>query len=142
MSAAINVWINTRDRSAAAAEFDKTLDQVRYSVVSDEAARDILSIIPGDVVADLEARADQCWTGYRQVLGGRYLPTEVDSATISVQACVCRELSRAVGSLQVPESRVRAIQYLNKSLVYTSAEQTRYTEAREACISLTVRFEG
>ena len=130
MSAAINVWINTRDRSAAAAEFDKTLDQVRYSVVSDEAARDILSIIPGDVVADLEARADQCWTGYRQVLGGRYLPTEVDSATISLQACVCRELSRAVGSLQVPESRVRAIQYLNKSLVYTSAEQTRYTEAR------------
>ena len=94
MSAAINVWINTRDRSAAAAEFDKTLDQVRYSVVSDEAARDILSIIPGDVVVDLEARADQCWTGYRQVLGGGYLPTEVDSATISVQACVCRELSR------------------------------------------------
>lgn len=35
-----------------------------------------------------------CWTGYRQVLGGNYLPTEVDAATDAVQRCVCRELNR------------------------------------------------
>jgi len=34
------------------------------------------------------------WTGYRQVLGGKYRPPEIDTATVSVQACVCRELNR------------------------------------------------
>jgi hypothetical protein len=94
VAAAVDVWVNTRNETAAAAEFDKTLVTVRNSAVSHEAAHELVSIIPSDVIADLEGRADQCWTGYRQVLGGKYLPTEVDSATVSVQACVCRELNR------------------------------------------------
>jgi hypothetical protein len=93
VSAAAGVWRSTRNQAAAAREFDRTLAAVQASPESLAAANE-LSIIPADIVADLERRADQCWTGYRKVLGGKYLPTEIDEATLSVQACVCRELSR------------------------------------------------
>jgi hypothetical protein len=93
-AAAIGVWQKSRDKKEAAAAFDKAYVEERESSRSKDAAQELLSIIPPDVVVGLESRADLCWTGYRTVLGGQYLPDEVDRATDAVQACVCRELRR------------------------------------------------
>jgi hypothetical protein len=84
----------TRDKSQAASSFDETLSAKRRSSDTEKAAEELVKIIPPDVISLLESRADLCWTGYRTVLGGVYLPDEVDRATDAVQACVCRELRR------------------------------------------------
>ena len=93
-AAAIGVWQKSRDKGQAAKAFDTKFTQTRESVDSKGAAEELVAIIPPDVIKDLESRADHCWTSYRNVLGGEYLPDEVDSATIAVRACVCRELRR------------------------------------------------
>jgi len=94
VAAAVEAWISYRDRNKAAQAFDVTYRQTLSSPEAAAAAKELVSIIPEEVIKDLEARADTCWTGYRNVLGGPYLPDEVDKATVSVQACVCRELGR------------------------------------------------
>jgi hypothetical protein len=91
---AIQAWQSTRDRRKAARVFDETYDKTLHAPESKKAAEQLVAIIPPEVIKDLEGRADACWTGYRKVLGGEFLPDEVDKATDSVQACVCRELWR------------------------------------------------
>jgi hypothetical protein len=92
--AAIDLWQRNRDKQKAAEAFDQTYTATRDSKQGEAAARDLADVIPPEVLTDLEARADLCWTGYRTVLGGKYLPDEVDRATDAVKACVCRELWR------------------------------------------------
>jgi hypothetical protein len=93
-AAAVQAWYRYRDAKLAAATFDTTYQQTLVSPETAAAADELAAIIPQEVIKDLEGRADQCWTGYRNVLGGDYLPDEVDKATESVQGCVCRELGR------------------------------------------------
>lgn len=93
-ASAIKVWQETRNHRKAADAFDKTFSKERDSQHADAAANQLVTIIPGEVIQDLEGRADLCWTGYRTVLGGEYLPDEIDRATKAVKACVCRELRR------------------------------------------------
>jgi hypothetical protein len=93
-AAAIGVWQKSRDSKRAAKSFDQTFTTVRESPSAHSAAQELVQIIPHEVISALEARADSCWTGYPAVLGGDYLPNEVDQATTAVQACVCRELRR------------------------------------------------
>lgn len=94
VAAAVRAWVAFRDRKKAADAFDSTFTHDLNSAEAQAAAKELLDIIPVKVIEDLERRADDCWTGYRKVLGGDYLPDEVDKATDSVQACVCRELRR------------------------------------------------
>jgi hypothetical protein len=94
VAAAVEAWISYRDRNRAARAFDLVYRDTLSSPEAADAAKELESIIPEEVIKDLESRADGCWTGYRKVLGGPYLPDEVDKATVSVQACVCRELGR------------------------------------------------
>ncbi len=94
VASAVQAWIAYRDRHKAAEVFDQTYAAMLQSKEAHAAAEELAAIIPEDVIKDLEKRADTCWTGYRAVLGGDFLPNEIDSATISVQACVCRELGR------------------------------------------------
>jgi len=91
---AVQTWLRLRDPARAAAEFDTTFDRSFASSETAAAASELVAIIPPEVIKELEARADKCWTGYRKVLGGDFLPDEVDHATASVQGCVCRELRR------------------------------------------------
>ena len=93
-AAAFQVWQRIRDKDAAAKAFDETFRNTQKSREAHEAAQQLITIAPEGVIRDLEGRADECWTGYRRVLGGPYLPDEVDKATDAVQACVCRELTR------------------------------------------------
>ena len=93
-ASAIGVWQKSRDKKKAAKEFDEKFEEIKKSSEAQEAAVELLNSIPNDVIKDLEARADRCWTSYRKVLGGEFLPDEVDDATEAVQACVCRELGR------------------------------------------------
>ena len=92
--ASIQVWQRTRDSSAAAQEFDREFNRAQYAPETLAAAEELLSIAPTEVIEDLENRADECWVGYRKVLGGDYLPEEIDKASDSVKHCVCRELWR------------------------------------------------
>jgi len=92
--AAIQVWQNTRNKDSAAKEFDSVFHAVKDKPETIAAAQELVGIAPLEVIQDLERRADECWTGYRNVLGGKYLPEEIDKATVSVKACVCRELRR------------------------------------------------
>ena len=55
-----------------------------------------MQVAPPEIVGVLEGRAEKCWTSYRAVLTGEFLPEEIDNATSAVQACVCRELNRIV----------------------------------------------
>ena len=93
-AAAVKAWVGYRDRQKAVEAFDGTFKRTLESPEARAAAEELVKIIPEEVIKDLESRADTCWTGYRKVLGGDYLPDEVDKATESVQACVCRELTR------------------------------------------------
>lgn len=93
-SAAVQAWYRHRDARRAAATFDETYDSALASPEAAAAAEELIAVIPEQVIKDLEARADNCWTGYRRVLGGDYLPNEIDHATDAVQGCVCRELWR------------------------------------------------
>ena len=103
--AAVQVWRETRDGRAAAEEFDRTFERARDAPETREAAEQLVRIAPLEVIEHLERRADRCWTGYRDVLGGDFLPDEVDRATVSVQSCVCRELSRIhdINGGEIPE---------------------------------------
>ena len=92
--ASIQVWRKSRDSSAAAQEFDREFDRAKDAPETLAAAEELLSIAPREVIEDLEERADECWNGYRKVLSGDYLPNEIDKASDSVKACVCRELWR------------------------------------------------
>jgi hypothetical protein len=93
-AAAVQVWYRYRDAKEAAATFDGTYHDTLASPEATDAAKELVAIIPEDVIKDLETRADHCWTGYRKVLGGDFLPDEIDQATEAVQSCVCRELRR------------------------------------------------
>ncbi|HSS79315.1 MAG TPA: hypothetical protein VLV54_21520 [Thermoanaerobaculia bacterium] len=93
-AAAVQVWYKSRDSKEAAATFDAVHDKVLASPETAAAAEQLVAIIPEEVIEDLETRADNCWTGYRRVLGGDFLPDEIDHATDAVQGCVCRELGR------------------------------------------------
>jgi hypothetical protein len=92
--AAVQAWHHFRDAHKAAATFDATYREALTSPDASDAAEELAAIIPEHVITDLEGRADSCWNSYRNVLGGDYLPAEVDKATDAVQACVCRELGR------------------------------------------------
>ena len=89
VATAAQAWRKHREAKLAAAAFDTTYHKTLASPEATAAAEELAAIIPADVIKDLEARAEQCWTGYRDVLGGDYLPNEVDKATGSVQ---CRAL--------------------------------------------------
>jgi hypothetical protein len=91
---AVQLWTTFRDKRRAADTFDETFKRVLSSPQSRDAALELVAIVPEEVLADLEDRARRCWTRYQDVLRGPYLPAEVDEATESVQACVCRELKR------------------------------------------------
>ena len=93
-AAAIGVWQRYRDTERAAKTFDEEFAIAKASPEARRAAEQLVEIIPHKVVEDLEKRADKCWTGYRRVLGGGFLPDEVDDATDAVKQCVCRELGR------------------------------------------------
>ena len=94
VAAAVQAWVAYRDRHKAIEAYDVTFKHALGSPEARAAAEELVAIIPEEIIKDLEGRADTCWTGYRNVLGGDYLPDEVDKATDSVQACVCRELKR------------------------------------------------
>jgi len=96
VSAAINIWKSTRNRQAAAQTFDATFAEVQRSPAATAAAQQLMQVAPPEIVGVLEGRAEKCWTGYRDVLIGEFLPEEIDNATAAVQACVCRELNRIV----------------------------------------------
>jgi hypothetical protein len=94
VAAGVAAWRATRSPAEAAVLFDKTMEHLKTSQDANLAAVQLSQLVPFEVIHSLELRAAKCWTGYRQVLDGNYLPQAIDEATESVQACVCQELGR------------------------------------------------
>lgn len=91
---AIDVWIRYRDSQRAEEAFRREQEEAPKTPQIQTEARALATIIPQDILDSLIARAERCWTGYKAVLEGRYLPDEVDDATEAVKSCICRELKR------------------------------------------------
>jgi hypothetical protein len=94
LSKAIDVWVKRRDGRQAFAAFDEGKRVAHLSNAVIQESRIIDGIIPPDILDAITRRAQRCWSQYREVLQGAYLPGEIDEATESVKACICRELNR------------------------------------------------
>lgn len=94
LATSIGVWQKSRDGKKAAKVFDESYTKIRNSSESRLAAQELIGLMPKDILESLERRAEHCWSGYKGVLEGGFLPNEVDEATESVKACICRELRR------------------------------------------------
>lgn len=94
MFQAIQTWITYRDSQRAARVFSETLKVAPALRATQLQAYQLRSIVPEPVLSTMEGRARKCWERFDNVLNGQYLPDEVDEATASVKACICRELSR------------------------------------------------
>lgn len=94
---AVQTWIASRDSGRAAAAFSNTISTATLSPALVNAANQLASLAPPQVVTALGNRVQACWTKYVDILnapGGSYLPQDIDDATEAVKACVCRELKR------------------------------------------------
>lgn len=91
---AIDTWINYRDSQRAAQEFDLRMAQAQAEPAIRQQAELLATLVPQPVLDTMGDRARRCWDQYHDVLKGGYLPGEIDEATQSVKACICRELRR------------------------------------------------
>ena len=94
VGAAIGIWRGRRNQEEASKAFDEALAKTRDSAEAEQAAAELVNVMPEDVLKMMESRAELCWVGYKTVVDGKFLPDEIDRATDAVRACVCRELRR------------------------------------------------
>ena len=90
---AVQTWLAVRDYRAAAQAGDAGF---RSGATDQQAAGELATLVPREVLADMTKRVKGCWEKYRSVLNDdqEYLPDEVDNATEAVKRCICRELRR------------------------------------------------
>jgi len=93
----IQTWFQVRDSRQAQQAFDERFRSARVDSEVRLQAEDLAQIVPAHILEQMAARVFRCWESYGDVLKGGFLPSEVDEATESVQACLCRELKRIYG---------------------------------------------
>src|SRR5688500_5817157 len=86
---AIDTWVGYRDSRRAAEAFRREQQAAEESIQVAQEARSLADIVPIDVLNVMTSRAERCWSRYREVLDGSFLPAEVDEATSAVKACIC-----------------------------------------------------
>jgi hypothetical protein len=91
---AVDTWVNYRDSQRAAQEFELRMARALLEPTTREQAQVLANVVPQAVLDTMGERARRCWDQYHDVLTGGYLPGEIDAATQSVKACICRELRR------------------------------------------------
>lgn len=74
----------------------RELVQSRVDDKLEREAVEINTLVPHNILSRFEKRVQNCWDSYNEVLAeeGGYLPGEIDEASISLIACICRELRR------------------------------------------------
>lgn len=103
---AIDTWVKYRDSKRAADAFKNEIS-AKKSLQVEQEAHVLLEIIPFEILERMTERTERCWTRYKDVLDGEYLPSEVDEATEAVKACICRELNRIVKlGQQIPPGKL------------------------------------
>ena len=107
---AVQVWYASQNLAQARSAFDKGFASAQKSLAVEEEARAIARVVPQEVLDDITERAQRCWSRYREVLNGDYLPAEVQEATEAVKKCICRELGRLI-SLGEPLPRGQLAQW-------------------------------
>lgn len=114
----VQTWFQVKDSKKALQAFDKRYNASNTDPQVRREADALIQTIPSDILELMAGRVIACWDGYREVLKGDYLPSEVDKATESVQSCLCRELSRIyklTGSIPEGELRKWWDMYCNKA---------------------------
>ena len=94
---AAQTWIAYRDSRRAASVFTDAMASGTSNPDLANAALQLVSLAPPQVVNALGNRVQVCWDRYVDILGappGSFMPPEIDDATEAVKACVCRELKR------------------------------------------------
>jgi hypothetical protein len=93
---AIQTWIKYRDYERASDVFDQQYSSGQTDPRIQAQSQILKSIVPKPVLDELTKRAKQCWDRYLEILKNpqKYLPQEIDDATLAVKACVSRELKR------------------------------------------------
>ena len=107
---AVQVWYASKSHAQARNAFDRAFSSAQKSLEVEEEARAVSQVVPQEIFDDLSERAQRCWTRYREVLNGEYLPAEVDEATEALKKCICRELGRLI-SLGEPLPRGKLAQW-------------------------------
>ena len=91
---AIQTWLQFRDSRRALGMFRDRFESGPQLASIRNQARYLSTIIPQPVLDTLGDRVRRCWDKYQDVLGGDFLPGEIDEATVQVKRCLCRELKR------------------------------------------------
>ncbi|HTY11507.1 MAG TPA: hypothetical protein VMF88_10585 [Bacteroidota bacterium] len=93
---AVDLWATLRDRKKANNAFKETYPKINSDRQLQLEATQLENLVPVDVLNNMQVRVERCWTSYNDVLVDEdgYLPNEVDSATVAVKKCICRELRR------------------------------------------------
>jgi len=91
---AISFWQNQKDRVKAkkALTEAKTNAQEEFNV---QEGIQLQSLIPKSTLDLMTNRVNQCFTNYEEVLDDeKYLPKQIDNATLAIIECICSELRR------------------------------------------------
>jgi len=105
----VQTWFQVRD-SKRAADAAKLQFQHAQTDPRMRAQADLLiQLVPSEVLQLMIGRVNGCWDDYSAVLSGEFLPNEVDKATLSIKACLCRELKRIYDlNGSIPEGPLRS----------------------------------
>lgn len=91
---AVDFWLTHKDRLKARDALNQVKNLTQSQSVQRE-ARDLVLVIPQDIMNTFERRVNVCFEKYKDVLTDEgYLPGEIDKATQALLACICRELRR------------------------------------------------
>lgn len=91
---AVQLWVSVRDSARSARTLQEVYERERRRSEVASQAQALSASVPADVLQVLTDRLYDCWTMYKGVLEGGYLPSEIDAATEDVKKCICRELRR------------------------------------------------
>ncbi|MRI00873.1 HsdR family type I site-specific deoxyribonuclease [Kriegella sp. EG-1] len=91
---AITFWQSQKDRKKAKQALVEAKDTTTESSTVDEGVK-LQSLIPQSTLDLMTNRVYQCFTNYEEVLDDeKYLPKQIDNATLAIIECICSELRR------------------------------------------------
>lgn len=91
---AIELWINLKDREKAKNALTQ-IPIIQNTAENRGEAINLTNLLSPELLETFSGRVKKCFDKYQSVLNDeKFLPQEIDDATIAVRRCVCRELAR------------------------------------------------
>lgn len=91
---AITFWQTQKDRKKAKQALIEAKSKTTEPSTVEEGVK-LISLIPKSTLDLMTQRVNHCFTNYEEVLEDeKYLPKQIDNATIALIECICSELRR------------------------------------------------